>query len=1067
MDDAAAAGLWDQHATVLAQSGVPMGEFKAVAAIRAGFGPLPVIDSVSAWIKALPVVPARSQTARLAALVPVLRASTRHLLPARASEASWVALASEILAWCDALDDAQLAAEDQQLVLEPPSADAASIIALWQALDDVRNPVPTLAGALRERLAQTRGPLILVSYDDHVPMLSLLARLWSAQAPVRWYRADTAALAKPPSPIWLAWPEVADGQRAQPLSARAQQVRQAMPTDQALRAQAAASVDQAQLLVAATLEGVATAVAGQVCAWLQQREARLKAAEAAHTRDRSKRVGGSPAGDDQTLRLGLVPLDRLLARRVRALLDRAQVLTVDAGGWMLSTTVAATSVMRWLDLVADNCPYRALSEWLATPFVVPMGSANVPLMADGAPADDGHGIESLPKPQAVAQAALHAGELDGLARRHGFQAGWDALVELTARHASRVQARAHQQGADATTHRAEAAFAPAADPEQALAIALAAWCQALQRIAKRMQGQRTPSAHARALLSALQQLGMTARLAEDAAGQQLLAVLQRLPDDLAEVDQPCGLSTFQALLAHAFEISAFVDQQVDSPIAWVPLDSLALGSFDAVVLVGADASNLPVRRKAGLLDAAMMAQLGMPTPEQDRLRQLRILGGWMARGLPTVVAVQGDSAQTLRLSPWLQRWFAAVDVLKPMLAQPAPHPVDVDEPDVSLALTRRFDQAVADALAQPGLRSVDAAADPAKLAQVPAPRAAQQIPSRWSVAQLQALVDCPYRFFARAVLQLNAGHAAADEREDPAEFGTAIHRVMQVLHQQQTAVFDARRRGLKPIDDAEIDALAEHLTQTGLRVFEQEARGNPGFVRLIARWHATVRPLAQCLLERVAQGWTWDACEVPLQRQWTVPVVPTDQPVRRATDSDASDVEPVGADAHLWPLSLHGRADRIDRRLGPGEHGPRGDGAWALIDFKTGDPAALRRAAKASESSVQLSAYALLMQGFDSANVDHSDLNQDAPQVAQAAYLTVRRGQSELVELQEAPDEAAQALEQRMLTWAARLAGGASMPADGAPDVCARCEAAGLCRRPWRQGEALGAQYATEANDVA
>ena len=68
--------------------------------------------------------------------------------------------------------------------------------------------------------------------------------------------------------------------------------------------------------------------------------------------------------------IALVALDRLTARRVRALLERAQVSVRDETGWRLSTTSAAAAVMRWYDLVADDFYWRDLLDWLKSSFTL-------------------------------------------------------------------------------------------------------------------------------------------------------------------------------------------------------------------------------------------------------------------------------------------------------------------------------------------------------------------------------------------------------------------------------------------------------------------------------------------------------------------------------------------------------------------------------------------------------------------------------------------------------------------------------------------------------------------------
>ena len=68
-------------------------------------------------------------------------------------------------------------------------------------------------------------------------------------------------------------------------------------------------------------------------------------------------------------RIGIVVQDRSVARRARALPERARVLVKDEAGWAFSTTSAATVIGRWLDVAGTDCYYRDLLDLLKSPFV--------------------------------------------------------------------------------------------------------------------------------------------------------------------------------------------------------------------------------------------------------------------------------------------------------------------------------------------------------------------------------------------------------------------------------------------------------------------------------------------------------------------------------------------------------------------------------------------------------------------------------------------------------------------------------------------------------------------------
>jgi ATP-dependent helicase/nuclease subunit B len=69
--------------------------------------------------------------------------------------------------------------------------------------------------------------------------------------------------------------------------------------------------------------------------------------------------------------IAIVAQDRVTARRLRALLERAEVAVADETGWKLSTTRAAAALAAWNDLVSARGETNALLDLLKSPFVFP------------------------------------------------------------------------------------------------------------------------------------------------------------------------------------------------------------------------------------------------------------------------------------------------------------------------------------------------------------------------------------------------------------------------------------------------------------------------------------------------------------------------------------------------------------------------------------------------------------------------------------------------------------------------------------------------------------------------
>ncbi len=66
--------------------------------------------------------------------------------------------------------------------------------------------------------------------------------------------------------------------------------------------------------------------------------------------------------------IAVVTQDRALARRLRALLERARIPLRDEAGWALSTSSAASSLGHWLDCCDSDFPFRAVLDLLKSGF---------------------------------------------------------------------------------------------------------------------------------------------------------------------------------------------------------------------------------------------------------------------------------------------------------------------------------------------------------------------------------------------------------------------------------------------------------------------------------------------------------------------------------------------------------------------------------------------------------------------------------------------------------------------------------------------------------------------------
>jgi ATP-dependent helicase/nuclease subunit B len=429
----------------------------------------------------------------------------------------------------------------------------------WRHLAGIGDAAFVHGAGLAAAAAGARGDLWLVDLPDMTPAEDEFVLAWRRRYPVHVLRGTTdgaddslgAALA-------AAWgrPDVG------PLRTRAR--------DFASRNEAAPFASRVALCGAPTLELQAATAQARILAWLA--------------------AGRS--------RIAVVALDRVVARRLRALLERHGVLVQDETGWTLSTVAAATVVARWLDCVGGEFRHRDVLDLLKSPY----------LFSDWS--DE--------------------------ARK---QAAWEVEHTLRSRNLSGMLDRF----AAAVSHQR-----PGGWGERAM--------ERLREAAAAMPSRQRPAAGWLAALSeALQLLGVPDALAADAAGREVLRCLQRLRRE-AEVSRTVlDLHEWRQWLDMEFEAALFRDRDVRSPLVLTHLAALRLRRFDGVVLLGADAARLPDAGAPGVfLNEAVRVELGLPSVARHRARVRDDLAAALLCADETLVTWQDrNEGEPVPPSPWL------------------------------------------------------------------------------------------------------------------------------------------------------------------------------------------------------------------------------------------------------------------------------------------------------------------------------------------------------------------------------------------------------------------------------
>ena len=295
--------------------------------------------------------------------------------------------------------------------------------------------------------------------------------------------------------------------------------------------------------------------------------------------------------------IAIVAQDRLAARRVRALLERAEVQVRDETGWILSTMAVSTVLMRWLDALQSDFYYQDMLDLLKSPY----------MFADQ-PANE--------RKQTVYQ-------LEQLLRKHGAVAHLEVFFEL-------AQNEAPELGSTLARLR------QAADELGKKTNTLHGWLLALER--------------------SLKILGVYAGLAADAAGEKLLQAVHTWQQELAADTTRFSRAEWRHWLALQLDAITWRDSSIDSPVLITHLAATRWRKFDAVLLLGCDAAHLPSADKAAVwFNDAVRDTLGLPVRAVYRAQQRDDLLRLLALNDTVLATWQASkSGEANLLSPYLE-----------------------------------------------------------------------------------------------------------------------------------------------------------------------------------------------------------------------------------------------------------------------------------------------------------------------------------------------------------------------------------------------------------------------------
>ena len=296
--------------------------------------------------------------------------------------------------------------------------------------------------------------------------------------------------------------------------------------------------------------------------------------------------------------IALIAQDRVVSRRIRALLERANVFVSDETGWKLSTTRAAAVLASWFDVIVTRADTVMFLDLLKSPYFEPASMA------------------------AYGEKTTWIMALETAILRANVSGGWDSIH-----------------------------YAVERLPE----------CAELVLQLKRAAGQyverRRLSAWLELTQQTLSEFGIDVRWQHDSSGQQVLLLLEKLAIECQQLNDMFTFAEWRVFMNLQLEDTAVEGSKQDQRVVMLPLNGARLRRFDAVLMAGCDAAHLPSQPKEVLFFTnTVRRECGLITREQRQRQQLRDFAALLATNSEVVLSWQSQQrGEDNPLSPWIER----------------------------------------------------------------------------------------------------------------------------------------------------------------------------------------------------------------------------------------------------------------------------------------------------------------------------------------------------------------------------------------------------------------------------
>ena len=471
--------------------------------------------------------------------------------------------------------------------------------------------------------------------------------------------------------------------------------------------------------------------------------------------------------------IGIVCENRKMSRRIRALLERAEVNLHDLSGWSLATTSAAAVLESWLQCIEEDFDHKALLDLLKS-----------------------HFYKTSSTEKEFHTQAVYRLEHDIILHEN--------ISSNIARYKKQLNYRANR-----LTHWPANTYSHV----EQLLTELDDTSKPLFTLFQSKQKHRLGK-YIDELLASLEKLGITNSFDNDDAGLMILQSLNEMKNGLLHSDPEMLWSDFRTWLGINMETNLFIPHVEASPVTLVTLKQSELMRFDGLVIASADKQHFPgTADNSPFFNQGVRQSLNLNDWKSKHAQRLNQFQQLLYSSEEILISYKAeDKGEAIPLSPWI----SALNNIYQLMYNDT-----LDNKELQNEL--KGDTSV--------IRN-DHSELPTPSIQAKTVIPENLIPLKFSARSHQSLINCPYKFFAEDALSLKPSEEISNELQK-SDYGQLIHRILQTFHFASNEKIKPFKQKLTQDNKQEA---TDYLINISTQLFKHDLENNALHKSWLHRW---------------------------------------------------------------------------------------------------------------------------------------------------------------------------------------------------------------------------------------